>query len=346
MRQFLPPSESAGSSNRVSSMQSKVCRTTRFTTNLRHAALVGLLALTALAAADSARAQAPAAKGGTAEDKTLTTKDNVEIRITYYTGTGGKDTPVVIMLPGKGGSRLIYNHAPQGAVPLAKALQDRGFAVVTVDPRGHGESTGGPGGGDGKKPARDLNARDYQAVVAYDLDAVKRFIFEEHQKQKLNMAKLAVVAADVMTPVAVEFTLEDWAKTPYDDAPLLMDRTPRGQDVKCLVLLSPDTSTPGMSMSAGGSKLRLLPVAVMLAVGSKDTSNLSTANKLFDQLVPKKPETETVFLQKYDGKYRGTDLLFKRMNPPVEAHLVGFLDKFLKELDIDWRDRSSRLSRN
>lgn len=78
----------------------------------------------------------------------------------------------------------------------------------------------------------------------------------------------------------------------------------------------------------------------------KDTSNLSTASKLFDQLVPKKPETETVFLQKYDGKYRGTDLLFKRTNPSVEAHMVGFLDKFLKELNIDWRDRSSRLSRD
>ncbi|HTN01360.1 MAG TPA: hypothetical protein VL132_05760 [Planctomycetaceae bacterium] len=58
------------------------------------------------------------------------------------------------------------------------------------------------------------------------------------------------------------------------------------------------------------------------------------------------PEMETVFLEKYDGKYHGTDLLFKRMNPPVEAHMVAFLDKFLKPLNIEWQDRRSRLNRN
>lgn len=347
MRQFSPLSESAGSSNRVSSMQSKVCRTKRITTTFRQTLAVGLLTLTSLASLDVARAQAPAAKAGAAEDKTLTTKDNFEIRITYYPGTGGKDTPVVVMLPGKGGSRLIYNNAPQGAKPLAKALQDLGYAVVTVDPRGHGESTGGKGSTDGKKAAsKDLNGRDYQAIVNLDLDAVKKFLLDEHQNKKLNIAKLAIVAADVMTPVVGEFALQDWAKTPYDDAPLLMDRTPRGQDVKCLILLSPDTTTPGISMSAVGAKLRQFPIAVMLAVGTKDAASLATANKLFDQLVPKKPEMETVFLEKYDGKYHGTDLLFKRMNPPVEAHMVAFLDKFLKPLNIEWQDRRSRLNRN
>ncbi len=328
-------------------MQSKVCRTKRFPTILRRAVVLGLLASISLAGLEAARAQTPAAKLGAPEDKTLSARDGAEIRITYYPGTGGKDTPVVVMLPGKGGSRLIYDKAPQGAVPLAKALQERGYAVVTVDPRGHGESSGGPSSADAKKSnTKDLNARDYQAIVAFDLDAVKKFLFDEHQSKKLNIAKLAIVSADVMTPVVGEFTLQDWAKTPYDDAPLPTDRTPRGQDVKCLIMLSPDTTTPGISMSAIGSKLRQLPVAVMLAVGAKDTASLSTTNKLFDQLVPKKPEVETVFLEKYDGKYRGTDLLFKRTNPPVEAHIITFLDKFLKDLKIEWQDRRSRLNRN
>jgi hypothetical protein len=326
-------------------MHTRICRTNRFEAGLRFAAVLGLMAITVALGAEVVLAQTPAGKIAEEVSKTLTTKDNVEIRITYYPGTGGQDSPVVVMLPGKGGSRLIYNNAPQGGKPLAKGLQELGYAVVTVDPRGHGESSGGPGSAAGKK-ARDLTARDYQAIVAFDLETVKKFLFEEHQQKKLNMAKLAIVAADVMTPVAVEYTLLDWSKTPYDDSETPAQRTPRGQDVKCLVLLTPDTTTPGMSMSAVGAKLRLLPVAVMMAVGTKDNANLTTANKLFDQLVPKKQEVETVFLQKYDGKYRGTDLLYKRLNPPVESHMASFLDKFLKQLNIDWRDRQSSLFKN
>lgn len=327
-------------------MQSRVCSTKRSRTGLCRAAILGLVASLAVLGAETVRAQAPTGKAGVPEDKTLTTKDGVEIRITYFPGTGGKDSPVVVMLPGKGGSRLIYNNAPQGAKPLAKALQELGYAVVTVDPRGHGESTGGPAHGGGKKAApQELKARDYQNIVNFDLEAVKKFLFDEHQKQSLNMAKLAIVAADALTPVAAEYALLDWSKKPYEDNAVPALQTPRGQDVKCLVLLTPDTSTPGMPMSAIGAKLRQLPIAVLLAVGTKDTANLSTANKLFEQLVPKKQEAETVFLQKYEGKFKGTDLLFKRLNPPVEVHLVGLLDKFLKPLNIDWRDRRSELAK-
>lgn len=325
-------------------MQSRVCRTKRSGTGLWYASVLGLVACLTVMGAETVLAQT--GKAGAPEDKTLTTKDGVEIRITYYPGSGGKETPVVVMLPGKGGSRLIYNNAPQGAKPLAKVLQELGYAVVTVDPRGHGESTGGKAHPAGKKSApQELKARDYQNIVNFDLEAVKKFLFDEHQKQSLNMAKLAIVAADAMTPVAAEYALLDWSKKPYEDSEIPGMGTPRGQDVKCLVLLTPDTTTPGMSMSAVGARLRLLPISVMLAIGSKDTANFSTATKLFDQLVPKKQEVETVFLQKYDGKFKGTDLLFKRLNPPVEAHLVGFLDKYLKPLNIDWRDRRSGLTK-
>lgn len=325
-------------------MQSRFCRTKRFKLSLRQVVAWGLMGSVALFAPVAAQAQAPSTKAGSPEDKTLTTKDNVEIRITYFPGTSGKDSPVVVMLPGKGGSRLIYNNAPQGGVSLAKALQGEGYAVVTVDPRGHGESTGGPGkAGAGKASVKELTARDYQAVVAFDLEAVKKFLLDEHQKQTLNVAKLGLVAADSMTPVIAEYTLLDWSKKPYEDNADPTLRTPRGQDVKALVMLTPDTTAPGMSLTAIGSRLRQLPVAVLLAIGSKDTVNMSTANKLHDVLVPKKQASETVFLEKYDGKFRGTDLLFKRLNPPVEVHLVNFLRKTVKDLNIDWRNRRSEL---
>ena len=44
-----------------------------------------------------------------------------------------------------------------------------------------------------------LRAGDYVNMVRFDLEAVKAFIFEEHQKEQLNMAKTAIAAADFST---------------------------------------------------------------------------------------------------------------------------------------------------
>lgn len=330
-------------------MPTQVYRTMRSKTGMYRTVFAGLVCAAVALCPSLSEAQAPAKpKIPEPVDKTLSTKDGKEIRITYYGATAGKESPVVMLLHGKGGSRLIYNNAPQRApISLAKLLQQQGYAVVTVDLRGHGESSGGPGSAAGKKTdPQELKGPDFRAMVGGDLEAVKGFLYDENQAQKLNMNKLAIVAADLMTPVAVAYTIEDWSKTPHDDAPVLMDRTPRGQDVKCLVLLSPENDTPSLSLTAGGLKLRALGLPVMMAVGTKDSTSMSAANKLFDQLVPKKQDTETVFLQKYDGKFRGTDLLYKPMNPPVEAHMVNFLEKSLKSLPGSWRDRRSRLNRD
>lgn len=278
----------------------------------------------------------PAAMGAdgkaVAQDTTLTTKDGMEIKITYFKSAAGENAPVVILLHGKGGNRLIWKS-------FAEQLQKVDFAVVSVDLRGHGESSGG-GESSGKKPDAPKRG-DYLAMVGGDLDAVKRFLFEEHQNKQLNMNKLGIVAADISTPVAIAFTELDWEKVPYDDAPTLAQRTPRGQDVQGLVLLSPEGNVSGLGTSKSLAVIRTLKLPVLICVGIKSPGDLSDAKKMFDILAPKKEGFEQIYFEQYDSKLRGTDLIGKGLK--TEQHVFNFLVKHIKGSNSQWRDRKSRL---
>ena len=310
-------------------------KTCGFTYHPQRAAAWSLLtlALCALLATSSvARGQAPPKKA-TNEDKTLTAKDGASIAITYFKSTAGQDAAVVVMLHGKGGNRQIWK-------AYAEALQKADFAVITVDLRGHGESTGGTGASTGKKNDSSApKARDYAAMVGLDMEAVKKFLFEEHQKKQLNMNKLGIVAADMSTPVAIAYTELDWEKKPYDDAPTLALQTPRGQDVQVLVLLSPEATAPGLNVTKSLSLIRVFGRPVMLGVGSKNKADLTAANKMYDLLAPKKEEY--VYIERYETPLEGTNLLGKNLK--VEANMFNFLNKHLKDHKSEWRDRRSKL---
>ncbi len=304
----------------------------------RRAVSRSLLVLTVcslLVSSSVARGQAPAKKA-TSEDRSLLAKDGAEIKITYFKSTAGQDAAVVVMLHGKGGNRLIWKSH-------AEALQKFDYAVVTVDLRGNGESTGGSGGAaTGKKSdTGSPKARDYAAMVAGDMEAVKKFLFEEHQKKQLNMNKLGIVAADMSTPVAIAYTELDWDKKPYDDAPTLAQQTPRGQDVQALVLLSPEATAPGVNVTKSLGAVRFLGRSVMLAAGSKNKADLTAANKIYDLLAPKKEENENIVIHRYDTPLGGTNLLGKNLG--FEKHMVDFLNKYLKDYKSEWRDRRSKL---
>jgi len=308
-------------------------KTLGFTCHPQRAAW-SLLTLCALLATSSVvRAQVPAKKAAN-EDKTLTAKDGAGIAITYFKSNAGQDAAVVVMLHGKGGNRQIWK-------AYAEALQKADFAVITVDLRGHGESAGGTGGAaTGKKnDAGSPKAKDYAAMVAGDMEAVKKFLFEEHQKKQLNMNKLGIVAADMSTPVAISYAELDWEKKPYDDAPTLAQQTPRGQDVQALVLLSPEATAPGLNVTRSLGVVRVLGRPVMLGVGSKNKADLTAANKMYDLLAPKKEEY--VYIERYETPLEGTNLLGKNLK--VESHMFNFLNKHLKDYKSEWRDRRSKL---
>ena len=192
----------------------------------------------------------------------------------------------------------------------------------------------------------DLKPDDYVRMVTQDLEAIKSFLLKEHQEQNLNIRKTGIVAPEMAAPIALNFTMQDWRKIPYDDAPTLEMRTPRGQDIRSLVLISPMGSLPGMPTTVAIRELREpeRKISFLFCVGAEDPQDKGETKKMHQQVVGRARDTaERIFYETYPYNLRGMALIGKKLK--IEAHIVGFLKKTLFELEDEWQDRRSRLQR-
>lgn len=305
-------------------------------------------------------AQGPAKTATTAkkgEAKTLITKDNWNIAINYFASTREKDAAVVVLIPGKNDNQAMW------AAFASELNSVHDMAVITVDLRKQPKGKTTP-------PQNPLPAAknpmvskvDVEAMILLDLEAVKRFIYDEHQEKKLNMRRMGLVAGDVGTAIAVQYAAYDWAKVPHDDGPSLQTRTPRGQDIQALVLLSPTDTLPGTNISKELPLLRTAAVACMQVYSSKAKKDVEAADKIYQGLggnktdkndKPKEgeaPKPSKLALVPLDlTAAKGVDLLGKpvvigNQAAPINAIIGNFLAKHLKEPDIEWRDRKSKLN--
>jgi pimeloyl-ACP methyl ester carboxylesterase len=301
-----------------------------------------------------APAQGPGLDQATHVERVLPTDDDWQIYITYYPIRSKqenvtKNAPVVVLLHGDKENRLVW----EGDKGLAGRLQREGFAVITVDLRKHGQSTNvarstgdSPAGGKSTE-GTNVQAEDYSNMVNHDLPAVKKFIFEQNQLKHLNMNKMGIVAAETSAAVATCFAGNDWEKEPFDDAPSDAMKTPRGQDVRALVLLSPPQKSHGLDFTEALSAVRNPDwnVAFLTLYGKlnrSDNSAIATHKKLFQS---SKANKDRIYLHGYNVNLRGTDLLGKK-EVDAESIIVEFLKLHLKDLkDSEWRDRQSRLLR-
>lgn len=344
---------------------------------------LGLLVFWTICFGSVAVAQDKKEKEKPVDDKTLQSPaDGWPLRLTYYRSPEGKEAAVVVLLHMKGESRLTWT-APKG---FAEQLHAKGFAVVAVDLRKHGQSKPGAEDDDPKKAASsekdkskkssatsELKPADYLLMVR-DMDGIKKFIFDEHQKGNLNMRKMAIVAPTMSAAIAITFVAADWKKPPYDDAPNIATKTPRGQDVQAMIFLSPETALPQVPAHLVSGQLKGTPMAAFVVVGKTDSHDKDQAKKLFLQLGgdPAKTETpkkkaeskkgakekekdaekssekkadERFFYGEFNTALRGTDLLGKNLK--VEEFMLGFLEDRVKSLKgpfYEWRDRQSRLT--
>lgn len=323
------------------------------------------------------------------EDKVILSPfDGLPMKATYYKSADGKEAAVVLLLHMKGESRLVWSAPLPNVTPpksFAEQLQSKGFAVLSVDLRKHGQTKPGADADDPKKAApadkdkakkavggSDLKPVDYSSMVR-DMDGIKRFIYEEHQKGNLNMRKMAIVAPGMSAAIGITFAAGDWQKAPWDDAATVAGRTPRGQDVQAMVFLSPEITLPGVAAHNVIPQFKAMgaPMAALILVGNTDSLGKEQAKTLFKQLggdpakaapakkaaEPKKTakekekekdaEKETkerLFYIELNAKLRGTELLGKKLG--VEEALIGFLHdhvQMLKGPDYEWRDRKSKL---
>jgi len=286
-----------------------------------------------------------AQEGG--RNEVLRSPDGFPIHITYYPylvtketpADGAKNAPVVVLLPGDKETRLLWDKSsgPSDQDPFPLLLQKRGYVVITVDLRKHGESV---------INADDrIQPNDYTAMAVGDMAAVKDFIYAENQAERLNMRKLAIVGSGSGAAVAAAFAEIDWARAPYDDAPTIVERTPRGQDVRALILISPESSAGRIRTSTSLRPLRgaVVNLALQVIVGGDDSADKRQASSIFDSFSPRSAaENPRVVLFKPELKDRGIALM-RQVYP--YGHAFKFLEDNVKTLDIPWADRRSRLDR-
>ncbi|WP_437187716.1 hypothetical protein SH668x_001122 [Planctomicrobium sp. SH668] len=287
-----------------------------------------------------------AQSGETSRHEVLNTNDGYAIHITYYPyvetqdsdGGGAKNAPVVVMVPGDNESRLTWDKSssPRDKDSFPVVLQKRGYAVITVDPRKHGESS--------LQEGEKLTPNDYAGIAALDLLAVKAFLYKEHQAERLNMRKLGIIGSGTGGTAATVFTEFDWSLAPHDDAPSLAERTPRGQDVKVLILLSPEASAGRLKATNAMRSLRnpVYAIAVQIIVGGDDQNDKKMAESIFQAYSPSKTKEANprAVLLTPPVKDKGIALL---RQPAQYVQAFKFLEDNLKPLPIMWQDRRSRL---
>jgi pimeloyl-ACP methyl ester carboxylesterase len=281
------------------------------------------------------------------EEVTLPTSDNVQIAATYYRGTKGKESIPVVLLHGYGQkhNRTDYTKG------LAPFLQSKGFAVLAVDLRGHGDSTRMRTlrGKDLALDAASLSPGQFTLMITNDMRAVKRFLWEKNNAGELNLDKLCLIGSEMGASIAVEFA---WLDAVEQEAnPVLRPEYKLGQFVKALVLLSPEISFKGISMShAMQNPAVRKDISVLILVGGNETSALNEANRvyaLFEREHPKpdpdkKDEQQDIFKPTLDTKLQGTNLL-REKNLKVEEIIAAFLELRLVKSDPSrtwlWKER-------
>ena len=298
----------------------------------------GLLLLACLAAAAGqggvACAQSARAKAPPPVDVTLTTKDGVQLKATYYPSSAGAQAVPVVMLHDLHETRAVF-------APLALALQNPPIpendaapqmvsrAVLAVDLRGHGGSKTSRGA-DGMTVELDSNrfqAADFQAMVDLDMEAVRRFLVDENDAGQLNLNSLGIVGSGMGANVAVLWSAKDWA-TP----PLAVRK--QGQDVKALVLLSPRWNFNGLLLR---DPLKFPAVqrelSVLLAYGADDrdvAKDCQNIEQIFAKYHPEPPadqveQKKDFFVYAPATNLQGTKLLTSQAFG-LGAKIVSFLE--------------------
>jgi len=283
--------------------------------------------------------------------------DGLKLAATYFPGTKGKDTVPILLLHGLGGSGKDY-------ADLALYLQSLGHAVLVPDLRGHGASRKRKGSTIELDASR-MSAGEFTNIVLFDLPTLKNFLIEKNNAGALNIEKLVVVGADMGASAAAAWAYADWARPP-------VGHKKQGQDVKAVVLISPEKSTPGLPITKplAAAPLRTIvfdpqikkafqnpdsvnfnipvdldfrkEVAVMIFVGKESPKYSADAKRVLSMLQkyhpePKAGEARTLFYGEFETSLQGTKLLGRKL--PIEKHIAAFVNLCAAKRNFPWAER-------
>jgi pimeloyl-ACP methyl ester carboxylesterase len=309
--------------------------TQRFVENsCRILLVVGLLILSSAGRLGAAESDEDDTKP---QDLSLKTSDGLELKLTYYPSTlkkNKKDAVVVVLLHGWKGEH-------GDCTPLALFLQKLGHAVITPDLRGHGDSKYfvRPDGVKIELDANSLRREDFERMVEVDMEKVKDFIRQKNNAGELNMENLCIVGAEMGSSVAVRWAALDWSWP-------MLSTGKQGQDVKALVLISPDWNFKGMSILDGMQGPGRSNISYLILAGSKNNKVFQSAKKLNQALIPdhldppadEVEKRKTLFFEPLDTNLQGWKLVNeKSLN--VAHRIAKFIELRIVKQPIPWEER-------
>jgi alpha-beta hydrolase superfamily lysophospholipase len=243
-----------------------------FLSGIRPPLALGLgLAVAALSGSAAGVAGAREEKKADFKRVPFRTSDGVELQGTFYPGPTGKRDACVLLLHNvdmrKGGS----SHQ-DGWDHLAEGLQKDGYAVLSFDFRGFGESKGvGKEFWDARKNPHNqmlkgarkqpdsIDQKDfpvnYYPLLTTDIAAAKAFLDRKNDAGEVNTSNLIVIGAGEGATLGALWMASEWKRHKAQPAavfgqPPMMDAKSEGEDQACAVWLG---IRPGLAT-------RLLPV--------------------------------------------------------------------------------------
>ena len=239
--------------------------------------------------------------------------DDTTLATSYYPSRLDTLAPAVLLIHEKERSSKDFEDPIDELkkLGLAEHLQSLGYAVLTLDLRGHGANM--------RKAVSD---RDWAAMVD-DLQAAYQFLIDRHNRGELNLARLGVVGLGEGANLAAA-----WAYLPGGG----VSTEGRVTDIAGLVLVSP--LPKGLELNFTTLMNALAPrIPVLIMAGERDTLSHEAVKKV-------KANVERVRqnrVELFPSSLHGYKLL--KLEPRATAVITRFLESTVKLKSIDWEPR-------
>ncbi len=232
---------------------------------------------------------------------TLQTKDGMELQAYYFPSDQKKAATTVLLVHEWQGQAGTY-------AKLASALNKAGCAVLALDYRGHGKSSSyvNARGDKIEIDPEKLSRKDAEAIVTLDLEKAKAFLKDENNDGYLNLNALVVIGVGEGCVLGNLWAMRDWSFPS-------VGRVKQGQDVKGLVLISPEKQVKGLPLEPSLNDNNLLQLPTLIMAG-KTSSDASEARRIESRIAARKKkvgrgEVTGLSLELLDSNLSGASLV-------------------------------------
>jgi hypothetical protein len=151
-----------------------------------------------------------------------------------------------------------------------------------------------------------MSKSDIERIISLDLEKVKGYLKDENNDGKLNLNALVVIGVKEGCVMAAHWAQRDWSFPS-------VGRMKQGQDVKCLIFISPEKQVKGIGIDPTLSNPQLLSLPIMIIAGdsSPESSEARRIAKRIESIKKRfgKGEASGFELKMFDTNLSGASLV-------------------------------------